>query len=511
MAISANVMNIETTESGTTVITLSLPDFCHTITVPENYIDGLPVIAAQPYGVIMVEDGAADDMPVVCMNNNKEFFSIALSALMAADVHDTISFATPYVFPENIDPSKYLAGLADVDITNPQNGQALIYDSTSEKWENGAAGVSTLSALTDTTITTPTNGQVLTYDSTASKWKNADASGGESGFGYNSMIMVAEQTINLEFSGEPENVYFGMLNGETIDSGEAIVTLNGTPYNVVFSEGFTQFTTPDGMATVVCENDDVTYGQTWETATATVKIESTEFYVTHDFKKASVIGGDVFNTDNNYYLINGVSATVDALSTGYGAGFEIDLGLVPSNEDLCKFTINDYEFYYEYDENRLEFNYVSGIQSLAPTIYISNEDDHLYIKYNDSQMVGITIKVYCEVLNTTFTEYFNVPFNKANGKIKAYYNEAGSEAGTYSDPFKAYADVTLTQKFTESDLEGKTADNIIFCMSDGTASRSVNYAISAKEYESISNTTWFSVISVSNSNVVLQYIKLQVL
>lgn len=136
MAISANVMNIETTEGGTTVITLSLPDFCHTITVPENYINGLPVIAAQPYGVIMVEDGAADNMPVVCMNNNKEFFSIALSDLMAADVHDTISFATPYVFPEDIDPTKYLAGLEDVEIKDLINGEILTYDSSIGKWKN---------------------------------------------------------------------------------------------------------------------------------------------------------------------------------------------------------------------------------------------------------------------------------------------------------------------------------------------------------------------------------------
>lgn len=163
MAISANVMNIETTESGTKVITLSLPDFCHTITVPENYIDGLPVIAAQPYGVIMVEDGAADDMPVVCMNNNKEFFSIALSDLMAADVHDTISFATPYVFPEDIDPSKYLAGLADVQITDPQNGQALIYDATAEKWVNGAGGGGA-GYTEDTTTYIPLQTITLTYD-----------------------------------------------------------------------------------------------------------------------------------------------------------------------------------------------------------------------------------------------------------------------------------------------------------------------------------------------------------
>lgn len=198
MAISANVMNIETTESGTKVITLSLPDFCHTITVPENYINGLPVIAAQPYGVIMVEEGAADDMPVVCMNNNKEFFSIALSDLMAADVHDTISFATPYVFPENIDPSEYLAGLADVEITDPENGQALIYYSATGKWINGNVG-------------------------------GGDT--GDPGYTPETTIYVPEQTVTLIYD-EAEGYYYGALTNAIWFNGEPTIPYDAWINNI---------------------------------------------------------------------------------------------------------------------------------------------------------------------------------------------------------------------------------------------------------------------------------------
>lgn len=36
--------------------------------------------------------------------------------------------------------SSTLAGLTDVDLSNPSNGQTLVYIATSQKWENGAGG-----------------------------------------------------------------------------------------------------------------------------------------------------------------------------------------------------------------------------------------------------------------------------------------------------------------------------------------------------------------------------------
>ena len=69
-----------------------------------------------------------------------------------------------------------LDSLTNVDIQNPTDGQALVYDSASEKWVNSdeASGVTSLDALTDTDINNPASGQVLMYDSDNQKWKNSE-------------------------------------------------------------------------------------------------------------------------------------------------------------------------------------------------------------------------------------------------------------------------------------------------------------------------------------------------
>ena len=65
----------------------------------------------------------------------------------------------------------YLSALADVDVTNIENGQALIYNATSEKWEN--TGVATaIDNLEDVDLTNLSDGQILIYNGTALKWEN---------------------------------------------------------------------------------------------------------------------------------------------------------------------------------------------------------------------------------------------------------------------------------------------------------------------------------------------------
>ena len=66
-----------------------------------------------------------------------------------------------------------LEDLDDVVITTVQDGQVLSYDSATGKWINGSASfVANLSDLDDVTIATLSNGQVLAYNSTSSKWEN---------------------------------------------------------------------------------------------------------------------------------------------------------------------------------------------------------------------------------------------------------------------------------------------------------------------------------------------------
>ena len=64
-----------------------------------------------------------------------------------------------------------LDALADVTITTPSNGQALLYDANSDEWKNGNV-VKKLNDMSDAAISAPTNGQLLSYDNAASKWKN---------------------------------------------------------------------------------------------------------------------------------------------------------------------------------------------------------------------------------------------------------------------------------------------------------------------------------------------------
>ena len=73
-----------------------------------------------------------------------------------------------------------LAGLLDVLLATPANGDVLTYETSSTKWKNkpAAGGGGTLAGDSDVVITTPANGDVLTYDTPSTKWKNKPASGG---------------------------------------------------------------------------------------------------------------------------------------------------------------------------------------------------------------------------------------------------------------------------------------------------------------------------------------------
>lgn len=63
-----------------------------------------------------------------------------------------------------------LAALTDVAITSVADGDAIIYDSASQKYVNKALA---LDDLSDVTIASPTDAEKLTYASADSTWKNA--------------------------------------------------------------------------------------------------------------------------------------------------------------------------------------------------------------------------------------------------------------------------------------------------------------------------------------------------
>jgi len=67
-----------------------------------------------------------------------------------------------------------LTNLSDVGISSPENGQALIYDTSIEEWTNQTLvePILTLEGLSDTTIEDPLDGQALVYDSASGQWIN---------------------------------------------------------------------------------------------------------------------------------------------------------------------------------------------------------------------------------------------------------------------------------------------------------------------------------------------------
>lgn len=101
-----------------------------------------------------------------------------------------------------------LADLTDTNISNPTNGQGLVFNSTTGKWEN-ATPVSSLDGLSDTNISSASNKDILQYNSTSSKWENkalykkltATLTAGQTTLTFTDSSIVATSLVKL-FSAE---------------------------------------------------------------------------------------------------------------------------------------------------------------------------------------------------------------------------------------------------------------------------------------------------------------------
>lgn len=88
--------------------------------------------------------------------------------------------------------------------------------SASGSWvanSGGGGGSSTLAGLTDVSLSNPSNGQVLKYNGTSAKWENSNESGG-SGHAYS----TTEQVVGTWIDGKPvyERTFTGL--GVTISA-----------------------------------------------------------------------------------------------------------------------------------------------------------------------------------------------------------------------------------------------------------------------------------------------------
>ena len=90
--------------------------------------------------------------------------------------------------------SSELSELDDVEITEPSDGDVLVYDAETGKWINGEGKDTDISDLGDVDISNPQNGQILQYNSTTGKWENADII--VNGYGYVQPMTTIMDYIN---------------------------------------------------------------------------------------------------------------------------------------------------------------------------------------------------------------------------------------------------------------------------------------------------------------------------
>lgn len=86
----------------------------------------------------------------------------------------------------------FLEFTGGVQVTDDAQNNKTVVDIT-----GGGGGSSTLAGLTDVNLTSPTNGQVLAYDNTSHKWINANSSGGSCSYS------TTEQVIGTWTDGKP--------------------------------------------------------------------------------------------------------------------------------------------------------------------------------------------------------------------------------------------------------------------------------------------------------------------
>lgn len=150
--------------------------------------------------------------------------------------------------------SSSLAGLSDVNLTTPTDGQVLTYDNVNSEWVNanpsggsghtivdendqimpartylkfagdaavtddsvndetivtvtGGGGASSLAGLSDVNLTTPSDGQVLAYDGNTGEWINANASGGGDSVSWNQIQASGTKIAEIDINGTTTDVY----------------------------------------------------------------------------------------------------------------------------------------------------------------------------------------------------------------------------------------------------------------------------------------------------------------
>ena len=102
---------------------------------------------------------------------------------------------------------------------------------------NVPSGSSTLSGLTDVDISNPSNGQTLVYDAATQKWVNGDASGGSPIFWLTFRASAGDYSVGAQIPGVRQNddrlIYVSSWGGDVDVDHDLIVGLPSNGCDVV--------------------------------------------------------------------------------------------------------------------------------------------------------------------------------------------------------------------------------------------------------------------------------------
>jgi hypothetical protein len=214
------------------------------------------------------------------------------------------------------------------------------YENNSYYWATHGASAS-FAGLTDTSITNPQNGQVPVYNSTSQKWENADQSAGggstvvvntsdSSLYGQTVTITQGGTTLTGTFSNSGVATFEGVtLTGTVTIASQSTSMTYELPYFGNYSITLTTFqasitvTYPNG-ATCTCSKDGTTYTATGSPYTFTVT-ESGTWVV-------SVTSGGTTKTQNVSITTSGQSESVNMVTEN------LTVTIYSAVEDLISFT-----------------------------------------------------------------------------------------------------------------------------------------------------------------------------
>lgn len=371
--IKITVKSVQTTDEGTLVIEMSPYPYARWI---QTEALANANVAVQPYGVIMVPE-AATFTPgglTVDVEVKGYIFSVPLATLMEASAEDQIEFISPYIT---------VADLADVDLTNLQNGQTLIWDATNNVWVNGAGG-----------------------------------GGGSPGYRTEKVYYAEEQTVTLSYN-EELGGYAGYIITimDIPEWGKAILELNGNKFEIdlqeLYNEGHIMLN--EGLI-LAFEDPDLLLFSTTAINDVTVEFYGTKIIVDSTFKSAVRTAADVYyNRYPNTTLIPRQIVTPEDTGGGYITA-SIPAKEIPTQDSLCVLTVNGTEYSFEYDSNRRDFVSPNGI-SYPYSVAMDNEDN--IVIYFEAEFEGVEVEVemiedytelspyFYKVFQNTFPELFS--------------------------------------------------------------------------------------------------------